>query len=557
MALETAGFAVGVASLLSSFKGAVDGFVFLSDVYHGFDDAAFYAAKLEIEKQRLLVWGNFFGFDDVVECEKLKEQPEVAQSLVLFILKEFADATTDLEKMRAKYGVTLVKTDVKLDKDAYLKLKPKSDLLDKLAERQKEHNSKLKWWKKGFPWVLDLRKFEKLLDRLEYLNDSLERVVPRVDLPLLTQGLASFLVPAHDQSYLQTFQESSHQYLAMCAAARNIKITTNILSKVPEVSWDEISCLTAEKHALHGSSRSFAMYQARGTSDIAEEVIVDWKEPNIDLNMQQRIEVLKRIKGMCIFFRKVSENHEKHFRVLPCVGIVEDPNYEQQHPGHKKYGFVFARPGPDLGQPQSLFQSLIQLSNVPVGDRFRLAQSLASGLLLLHSSKWLHKNICSKNILTFPKKSQDPFDISFLASPYFTGFSYARPDREGEVSMERPGTKALDYYRHPRYDEGHSRYNDIYSLGVVLFEIGHWQSVESMCSSYNLNYISEEEVQAFLKENCRRGRRLRARMGNVYASVVHRCLVGDFGVSKDSKDDGELIRAFWSSVVRELDSCRA
>ncbi|KAK7425060.1 hypothetical protein QQZ08_008336 [Neonectria magnoliae] len=50
MALETASCVIGAASLVAGFKGAIDGCVFLSDLYSRFDDASFYATKLEIER---------------------------------------------------------------------------------------------------------------------------------------------------------------------------------------------------------------------------------------------------------------------------------------------------------------------------------------------------------------------------------------------------------------------------------------------------------------------------------------------------------------------------
>ena len=164
--MEVAGLVLSTVGLLAGFKGAVDGLQLLTDIYHSFEDASFYGVKFEVEKQRLHIWGEFFGFNDHANCEKLRAQPEVAQSLVLYILMEFQDATTNLDKLNAKYGLRLVDTNVKTTANAHTELKPKSDLLDRLAEAQKKSDSKLKWWKKGLPWTLDLAKFEKLLDRL-------------------------------------------------------------------------------------------------------------------------------------------------------------------------------------------------------------------------------------------------------------------------------------------------------------------------------------------------------------------------------------------------------
>lgn len=150
MALELGGFVIGAASLLAGFKGAIDGFVFLSEVFRGFDDTSFYTAKLEIEKQRLQIWGAFFGMDEDSDCEKLLDQPKAIQSLVVYIFKEFVDATRNLDKMRTKYGLELVKPGIELQ-SANAKTVRMSELLDDLAARQTEKSSKLKCGRRDFP----------------------------------------------------------------------------------------------------------------------------------------------------------------------------------------------------------------------------------------------------------------------------------------------------------------------------------------------------------------------------------------------------------------------
>ncbi|KAM0415784.1 hypothetical protein ACHAPT_013245 [Fusarium lateritium] len=478
MALETGSFVIGAASLIAGFKGAVDGCVFLSDLYHGFDDASFYATKLEIERQRLEIWGAFFGIREDSSCEKLLDQPEAVQSLIFYILKEFIDATRNLEQMRSKYGLEPIKQGAEAP-SPHFRMVRVSTLLDELAALQKEQTGRLKWWKKGFSWALHLPKFEKLLDRLEYLNDSLERMVPQAHLPVLAQGLPSFLVPDHSHESLKTYQQSPQEVLALCATAKTIKLDTTVISKVPEIGLGQLEYHGQPVQLSDGASRHLALLREKDDSNTIQQVIVDWKQPNDTLTPDERQEVRKRIKALCLLFSKISDHPNSLFRALPCLGLVEDPAYARDHLGHKKQGFVFRYPEPDSGTPESLLECFKTLPYVPVGERFRLAQNLASSVLLLHSSSWLHKNICSSNVLVFKPHSQDADDTSYIMSPYLTGFSYARPDAPGEASMEKPQTGTLDFYRRPSSESGSSRYNDIYSLGVVMFEIGIWQRTKA------------------------------------------------------------------------------
>ena len=260
---------------------------------------------------------------------------------------------------------------------------------------------------------------------------------------------------------------------------------------------------------------------------------------------------------MCLLFREVSQIQD--YRILPCLGLIEDSEYERKHTGFKRHGFVFSYPSPDASTPESLYQSFGTPKFVPIGDRFRLAQNLVSGLLLLHSSKWLHKNICSQNVTLFkPNGRSQSQSTNYITTPYLTGFAYSRPDSPGELSLERPDRKEhFDFYRHPNFHKGHSRLSDVYSMGVVLFEIGHWKSIRSICDQMGHTFTSEADVKDFLVANCARGGPLGARMGEVFSLVVHRCLTGDFGVPINAPDDDAQVRIFWSLVVRELDSCRA
>ena len=145
-----------------------------------------------------------------------------------------------------------------------------------------------------------------------------------------------------------------------------------------------------------------------------------------------------------------------------------------------------------------------------------------------------------------------------IVSPYLTGFDYSRPDVPGEPSGEHPDNdnRAFNLYRHPdcQGPPGHSRYrreHDIYSLGVLLFEIGVWRP---LIKYYPVN-MTPQEFKEILLESCAE---LGPRMGVKYRDVVVRCLTGDFGIDLSAGHDAtKLQRVFWSKVITELEGCQA
>jgi hypothetical protein len=539
--MESAAFVIGSVSLLAGFKGAIDGYVLLSDIHGAFDNSAFLQVKLKIEQHRLRLWGDFFGFTDDKECERLRKESPHAQGVVLYILMEIQSATTRIDMLVAKYGLQLADAKIESVTNPQKPLCFRSQLLDDLIQRQTEIKARLPRWRKGISWTLDNPKFEKLLDRLEYLNDSLERVVPRTDLGILALGLPSYLLPFQALGQLAATQRSSHEVLAACARAKEIKLINSLFDDVPVI--DTKDCVIRKSENTGYINRVFGSYSSLDGKE--HGIMIEWKDSSRNLTPKEQDIVLGRVKSLCRLF--ISPKPEE-FRMLPCNGLAEDKGYAEKYPGHKRFGFVFRYPEPASDPPQSLCQLYDEMKDAPLGDRFRLAQALASGLLLLHSSNWLHKSLRSDGIMLFTTKQLPGGGKASLPSPFFCGFGYSRPDEKGQLSIERPAEGQVDHYRHPAWRNGYQRHCDIYSLGVILFEIGIWKPIHKICAATD----DEESVKALLEHNATR--RLRALMGDIYSTVVLRCLTGDLGPDTAGL---EPEKAFWLKVVRELDECRA
>lgn len=176
-----------------------------------------------------------------------------------------------------------------------------------------------------------------------------------------------------------------------------------------------------------------------------------------------------------------------------CYGLTEDID-------KGRIGFVYKLPwrldvrGSHAQKARALtrqmpcsLESVIKTEQAPpLGDRFGLAKKLLEGVMLMHATGWVHKNIRSTSIMFFRKcpvsRSTPPFNWE---SPYLMGWGFSRSENL-TVNVTRGSAEVggstqehrieLDIYQHPdKRMDPYRRYQhayDIYSLGLVLLELG-------------------------------------------------------------------------------------
>lgn len=263
-------------------------------------------------------------------------------------------------------------------------------------------------------------------------------------------------------------------------------------------------------------------------------------------------------------------------RTLDCVGLVQDGD-------EKRFGFLFQLPlqvDVDTG-PISLRSYLGKArlgDNVPLplptlGDRIRLARSLAYTLAELHFAGILHRDIHSGNVLLFFDRTTRCLRIG---EPYVGGFSISRPEHDESLSLST-SRDPFDDFKHPELREpsgsataGNRRHtsrrrHDIYSLGLVLLEIGIWKQISSLPRA--------ESAVGTAKKLLRIARlNLPHHMGPVYSDVVADCIDiqnpwrpsapsgpdsvgGEATRAEDDDSTHEFLMLFVQKVVVRLEGC--
>lgn len=183
---------------------------------------------------------------------------------------------------------------------------------------------------------------------------------------------------------------------------------------------------------------------------------------------------------------------------------------------------------------------------LPLNQQLRLAHKIAEAVFFLHASQYMHKNITPSSIVIFRRQPEletgqsGSQSLSCLDEAYLMGFDLiraadSRTTRQGAIrganSEVRPVWE-FDVYQHPKRQLGeaslkYTKAFDVYSLGVVLLQIGIWKSLDGIATGMDVdNAESWPEYFAKLADT-----KLRPVLGEAYQRAVVWCL-------RLSADDG-------------------
>ena len=220
----------------------------------------------------------------------------------------------------------------------------------------------------------------------------------------------------------------------------------------------------------------------------------------------------------------------------------------------KRLGLVFKYPEEYNG-----FKSLRELLQMPgssqrpkLAQRFLIVKKIGEALLKWHISvNWVHQGVASHNIYFFKPKNSASYDYS---CPYLCGFDFTRPSDGISLSVAVEDFEQ-NVYRHPDRQgvasKYHTKYHDLYSYGILLFEVGVWNLVSNCFDADLKKDIAPSTMQNHIKLNARK--RLGHYMGAAYERAASRCLNMDFGVKFDDAVGSNLAKAFQDLVLEEIE----
>jgi hypothetical protein len=297
--------------------------------------------------------------------------------------------------------------------------------------------------------------------------------------------------------------------------------------------------------------RRWLKYRGHGNSSAETVVILETKY--IETSMEGRT-------NLQVLLKSLQAAHEsRNYHVLDCLGYTE-----------MKHNLAVIFKPPRRTHPP-FTATLTSLLSTPerckdfssnLENRVKLAKALSWTLSEIHNVSWVHEGINTDNVLLFSPEGTTPtYDWSM---PYLVGFqtSRARSGNSGRSGLASSWMSLV--HTHPerrrdiyvRFEAKH----DIYSLGVLLLEIGCMEVFSSSKWEAKMRCLTPEDLRERLLELA--DEKLPPALGTTYFEVTRKCLTGlqvdgvdDRGNKLDMEDKyARLLKEFSSQVCWKLDS---
>ncbi|KAL8725254.1 MAG: hypothetical protein Q9181_006479 [Wetmoreana brouardii] len=186
--------------------------------------------------------------------------------------------------------------------------------------------------------------------------------------------------------------------------------------------------------------------------------------------------------------------------------------------------------------------------------RFEVALKLAKIMGTFHMFEWVFKGLQSRSIVFCVSAVTN---IPQLSKPYLAGFEYIRPVSGSTVGQPLAMSEEDALYCHPDLQEepdiAFGKIHDLYSLGVVLLEIGLWTTASQLI--HQLRPPRPSKLSQIRDEYIKKAKsKLPLRMGISYTEVVVACLESKYKHEAIRPD--VFLKVFDEEIVQNLSAKR-
>lgn len=454
--------------------------------------------------------------------------------------------------------------------------------MDKLLEQSRETGLGIMQLHTGQRELRELLMAATLVPRFD--KDDTSSVISQATTLANERHAASIPAPLHGSD--TTFEQLTKfrlQYSVIQSQSRAAPSTELSFERL-ELSAKPYTPTVSEDHDVPDSTRGVSvtddflstrvfgrLVSPDSDASTDSQVWVEWKQYDEIITSTTD---LKSIKGPADATRQQverlvmllkSENPPSEFRIPKCVGYCLDEK-------HTRFGFIYENDF-ESAAPQTLRQ-LLSRTPLSLSSRVKTAKDLATSLLFLHAVGWLHKDLCSDNIVFVGQEV-----LPELPELRLTGFGYARPDEPNLTTQGKFIASSTAVYRHPDYQglapKQYRKTFDYYSLGIILMEIALWKpadvaiadhlrSHDLLKPSTGASSIQTRRVRDILLNASNDGSildQVRLNMGEKYARATKACIVGldAFGLDPQAKETDPAVNTvlqleFLHMVVNKLRS---
>jgi serine/threonine protein kinase len=404
---------------------------------------------------------------------------------------------------------------------------------------------------------------KRLFLPLRKLNDTLYGCLPPTSRSLAKIYFESHLLESHDDARLHDLSELTNADTTQPSRIGQLAAVKRLHALVERSEERVDAAFKIDRNSINRTAWLQDFYIGELVKEdkqhVSNNVIVETKNYDEHYSIESIAkELFARLKATVRLL-----NTAQSFRVLRCNGYYHDMK-------SFSLGLVYSYPTVlSLNQQQS--QQALETSTLHsilqqdfkgqyrplLGDRFRLAHSLAHSVFEFHKVNWVHRSLSAFNIVFF--KPPAALWTDHMREPYFMGFLTSRRNDTFSFTEGPTDDEQHKKYLSPEYGKDSQRFlqhYDYYSLGIILLELGLWRTLEDMSKGVAFQGSREELKEALLRLALPR---LGQTMGVVYQQAVQDCLCWKLQQEEQANEDCSSTAnlRFYKSVVERLAFCKA